>query len=118
MAGTMLFVAGFAAVFTSYGSAFGVVGTVQATVTKVLGIVTIFLGLMFAGSGQRIPFVLAAAGAQRAFRLFAAARRHAPTVMRIGGSLLIVVGPLEITGLWTALTARPQVLVVSWQPPL
>ncbi|MGC4939906.1 cytochrome c biogenesis CcdA family protein [Kribbella sp. DT2] len=58
--GTVLFVLGFAAVFTSYGAAFGAAGTAllvhQDTVTRVLGAVTIVLGLMFAGLLQRIPF--------------------------------------------------------------
>jgi cytochrome c-type biogenesis protein len=188
--GTVLFVLGFAAVFTSYGAAFGAIGTVllehQATVTRVLGAVTIVLGLMFAGFGSRIPiagrtfrigyqpkaglagapllgvlfgvgwtpcigptlaailalstgtggaargavlsfayslglgipFVIAAAGAQRAFRLYAVARRHARTVMRIGGFLLIVVGLLEVSGLWAELISRLQVFVATWRPPL
>lgn len=188
--GTVLFVLGFAAVFTSYGAAFGAIGTAllvhQTTVTRVLGVVTILLGLMFAGFGSRIPimgrtfrigyrpkaglagapllgvlfgvgwtpcigptlaailalstgtggaargatlsfayslglgipFVLAAAGAQRAFRLYAVARRHARSVMRIGGCLLILVGLLEVSGLWAELISRLQVLVVTWQPPL
>lgn len=56
--------------------------------------------------------------AQRAFKLYAVARRHARTVMRIGGCLLIVVGLLEVSGLWAELVNRIQVLVVTWRPPL
>jgi cytochrome c-type biogenesis protein len=75
--------------------------------------------LSFAYSlGLGIPFVLAAAGAQRAFKLYAVARRHARTVMQIGGCLLIVVGLLEVSGLWAELINRLQVLVVTWRPPL
>jgi cytochrome c-type biogenesis protein len=59
MVGTCLFVLGFAAVFTSYGVAVGAVGTVllehQVLVTRVLGVFTIGLGLMFAGFLSRIP---------------------------------------------------------------
>lgn len=58
--GTLLFVLGFAAVFTSYGAAFGAVGTAlishQVTVSRVLGAVTILLGLMFAGALEKLPF--------------------------------------------------------------
>ena len=39
-------------------------------------------------------------GARRALTLSAWARRHAPTVMRIGGGLLIVLGVLLVTGGW------------------
>jgi len=51
--GTLLFVLGFAAVFTSYGAVFGALGASlienQLTITRVLGGFTILLGLMFAG---------------------------------------------------------------------
>lgn len=50
--------------------------------------------------GLGVPFVLVALGARRALSLSALARRHAPTVMRIGGVLLLVLGLLLVTGLW------------------
>ena len=57
--GTALFVLGFALVFTSYGALFGVLGAAlvanQDVLIRVLGGVTIVLGLMFAGALDRIP---------------------------------------------------------------
>lgn len=65
--GTLLFVLGFAAVFTSYGAAFGAAGTLllrhQDLIIKVLGVFTIVLGLMFTGALSRIPLFV------RTFRL-------------------------------------------------
>jgi cytochrome c-type biogenesis protein len=59
VAGCLLFVAGFAAVFTSYGALFGGAGAAlllhQRTVTIVLGSLTIVLGLVFAGLLERLP---------------------------------------------------------------
>ena len=75
--------------------------------------------LSFAYSvGLGIPFLLAAFGVQRAFKVFAFARRHARAVMQIGGVLLIAVGILQVTGVWTSLIADLQVLVANWQTPL
>jgi cytochrome c-type biogenesis protein len=65
--GTLLFMLGFAAVFTSYGAAFGAAGTLllthQALIIKVLGVFTIVLGLIFTGVLARVPLL------SRSFRL-------------------------------------------------
>jgi len=52
--------------------------------------------------GLGIPFVLVALGTRRALTVSDWARRHAPTVMRIGGGLLILLGVLLVTGGWEA----------------
>jgi cytochrome c-type biogenesis protein len=57
VAGAMLFVLGFSVLFASYGMLFGGLGTIllshQQVVTRILGCVTIVLGLMFAGVFDR-----------------------------------------------------------------
>ncbi|MEV6382001.1 cytochrome c biogenesis protein CcdA [Streptomyces sp. NPDC051773] len=59
--GTALFVSGFAALFAAYGAFFGSMGNVllahQETVTRVLGALTIVLGLMFMGVLDRVPLL-------------------------------------------------------------
>jgi len=174
VAGTALFVLGFSALYTSYGLAFGSLGTVlkshQQMLTQVLGVLTILLGLLFAGVFDRfmftgrilrpsmrpraglagapllgvlfglgwspcigptltavltlaetsgtaargaflafvyclglgIPFLIVALAFQRGMRAFGFARRHARLITAIGGGMLVLVGVLEVTGLWTS----------------
>ncbi|MBV9449660.1 MAG: sulfite exporter TauE/SafE family protein [Streptosporangiaceae bacterium] len=60
VAGTALFVLGFSLVFVAYGAAFGSLGHLLTgharEVTRVLGGVTILLGLLFAGAFDRFTF--------------------------------------------------------------
>lgn len=190
VSGALLFVLGFAAVFTSYGALFGAVGATlvrhQDVILRVLGAITILLGVQFAGllgnvpwlsrtfrlgykpkvglagapmlgvmfgigwtpcigptlaavlslatstgtagrgavlsfaysAGLGLPFVLAALGVRRVFDLFQVARRHALSVMRVGGGALILLGILELTGLWTAWLAQLRTMIGTWQVPL
>lgn len=186
----VLFVAGFTAVFASYGVLFGSLGAwllaYQDVVVRVLGVVTIVLGLMFTGVLARLPlasttlrldyqprtgllgaplvgavfglgwtpcigptlaavltlsttsatagrgaflsvayalglggpFILAALSWQRMTRTFGWARRHARAIMRFGGVLLIVLGVVQVSGLWRWVTTWIQTLVVNWVVPL
>lgn len=167
--GALLFILGFTVVFVSFGALFGGLGRLllewAPVLTRVMGVVTILMGLAFLGGvpwlqrerritrrppaglagapvlgvvfglgwtpclgptlsavntlayteasagrgaalglayciGLGVPFLLVALGARRALSLSALARRHAPTVMRIGGVLLLVLGLLLVTGLW------------------
>jgi cytochrome c-type biogenesis protein len=141
MAGTMLFVLGFSALFATYGAASGGLGALlthhQAAVIKVLGAVTIVLGLLFAGIFDRfsfagrvvrpslrpraglagapllgVTFLIVSLAFQRSMRVFSYVRRHARAVTRIGGAMLVVVGLLEVTGAWaTAITW----MQIHWQ---
>lgn len=172
LAGSLLFVLGFSAVFVSFGALFGGLGRLlliwAPVLTRVAGVVTIVMGLAFLGAlpwlqrerrvhlrptgglagapvlgvvfglgwtpclgptlaavntlayaeasalrgailglayclGLGIPFVAIALGARRAVRMSGWARRHARTVMRLGGGLLVLLGVLLLLGWWDAL---------------
>lgn len=50
--------------------------------------------------GLGVPFVVVAASFSRAMERLEVVRRHARTVMRLGGALLVLIGLLQISGLW------------------
>ncbi|WP_179519694.1 cytochrome c biogenesis CcdA family protein [Nocardioides perillae] len=68
--------------------------------------------------GLGLPFVVAGLSVDRAMRSFRWARRRARLITRAGGTMLILLGLLQLTGWWTDLMARSQVWVSSWQAPL
>jgi cytochrome c-type biogenesis protein len=172
VAGALLFVLGFTAVFTAISSAFGGLGRLllqyDDVLTRVMGAVTVVVGLGFLGRlpllqrtkrlsvrpavglagapllgvvfglgwtpclgptlaavqslsfaqgtaargallgvayclGLGVPFVLVAVGARWALGATSVLRRHARTVTRVGGVVLVAVGVLLLTGLWTEL---------------
>jgi cytochrome c-type biogenesis protein len=51
--------------------------------------------------GLGVPFVLVALGARWAMGATGFLRRHAQTVTRVGGAVLVIVGLLLLTGVWT-----------------
>ena len=174
LVGSVLFVAGFSAVFVTSGALFGGLGSAlavhQDAVDIGLGLLTILLGLAFLGlvpglqrevrlhrlpspglagapvlgvlfgvgwtpclgptlaavqtlayreasagrgalltaaycAGLGIPFVLTGLAFSRALGAFAVVKRHYAVVMRIGGGLLVLVGLLLVSGLWSAVVA-------------
>lgn len=50
--------------------------------------------------GLGLPFVAVAASFSRAMERLAVVRRHARSVMRLGGALLVLIGVLQVSGLW------------------
>jgi cytochrome c-type biogenesis protein len=190
VAGAVLFVAGFAAVFTSYGVLFGALGAwligYQDVLVRILGVITIVLGIMFTGvlsriplagrtvglnyqprmglvgaplvgilfglgwtpcigptlaavltlatssadagrgaalsfaysAGLGIPFIVAAMSIHKVMASFGWARRHARAVMLAGGGMLILLGLLQVTGLWLYVMSWLQTFIVSWTVPL
>ncbi|MET2010538.1 cytochrome c biogenesis protein CcdA [Microbacterium chocolatum] len=75
------------------------------------------LGLAYS-LGLGIPFVLLALGFGWATRSVSFLRRHIRTVNLLGGGLLIVLGLLMVTGVWTALMAQLQGVFLSVPLPI
>jgi cytochrome c-type biogenesis protein len=71
------------------------------------------------GLGLGIPFLIMALAFQRGVTVFGFARRHSVAITRIGGGLLVLVGVLEVTGIWlAALTWMKVHWISNYQSPL
>jgi cytochrome c-type biogenesis protein len=185
--GVSLFILGFAAVFVSYGAAFGAAGywltKWQDPVTRVLGVFVILMGLVFTGAFRRlqrsvkpsftpklglagapllgivfgvgwtpclgptltaisllslnsgspwrgallavfyclglgVPFFIVALGFGWMTRALGWVRRHIRTINLLGGALLILIGVLMVTGLWTAWIFQMQALIGGFVLPI
>lgn len=69
--------------------------------------------------GLGLPFVLIALGMERGMRAVAFFRTHRVLIMRLGGALLIVLGLLMATGVWSAWTVQLQSWFANeWEMPL
>lgn len=75
------------------------------------------LGLAYS-LGLGIPFVLITLGFGWATRSVSFLRRHIRVVNLIGGALLIVLGLLMVTGVWTAIMAQLQGVFLSVPLPI
>ncbi|MEJ8280597.1 cytochrome c biogenesis CcdA family protein [Pseudonocardia spirodelae] len=69
-------------------------------------------------AGLGIPFVLIALGATRAVRALGWLRRHTRAVQVAGGVLLILVGALLVSGLWSQWLVKLQVSIAGFTPPI
>jgi cytochrome c-type biogenesis protein len=185
LAGTSLFVLGIAAVFVTTGTVVGSLGAnllrYADLISRLLGVLIIALGLVFAGVlrlGQRelrvsripaagvaaapllgvvfalgwtpcigptlgvvyslafsegtalrggllafvfalglgIPFVVAGLLYTKMARAVGFLRRHQLALLRVGGVLMVVVGLLLVTGVWTAVTASLRSTFASFVP--
>ncbi|MDT0300543.1 cytochrome c biogenesis CcdA family protein [Streptomonospora wellingtoniae] len=183
LVGSLLFVAGFSAVFVAVGVFVGGIGGLlldyAEPITRVLGAVTVLLGLMFMGAvpgltrevrihrvpgaglagapllgvvfglgwtpcigptlaavqslaftegsvgrgallslvyclGLGLPFVAASLLYRRALGAFDRVKRHYRAVTVAGGAMLVAVGLLLATGLWTDITAFMQRWVADY----
>ena len=184
--GVLLFIAGFSAVFISFGWLVAALGTQWQgsidIITRVLGIIVILMGIAFMGSipflqnerrlhvspkaglagapllgvafglgwtpclgptlssvlaltltegsqgrgvilavaycfGLGLPFLIFALSMERSKPMLAWMRRHRLALMRIGGTMLVILGVMLVTGLWGQVTGWLQGWIDSvWLP--
>lgn len=75
--------------------------------------------LSFAYSlGLGIPFLIAALSLTKAMRVFGWARRNGQWISRIGGASLVIIGVLQVSGVWSRLVYELQFLVAGWTTPI
>jgi cytochrome c-type biogenesis protein len=67
-------------------------------------------------AGLGLPFLLAALAYRRAMSAFDVLRRHRVAITRAGGVLLVLIGVLLVTGIWTDLVVRMQNVIVDFTP--
>ena len=75
------------------------------------------LGLAYS-LGLGLPFLVLALGWGWASRSVAFLRRHIRTLNIVGGGVLVLLGVLMVTGLWTALMSALQQVVINVPLPL
>ncbi len=182
--GSTLFVAGFSALFISYGALFGELGarvsTNEEIITRVLGVLTIVMGFLFLGAfplmptikpristtggligapilgflfgvgwtpcigpalasvealafqessairgailsfgyclGLGLPFIATGLSLDKSKTLRKSLTKSGSKISKIGGVLLIVIGILQLMGLWTTLMIDIRSLISNFAP--
>jgi len=182
--GSLLFVAGFSALFISYGALFGELGSRIATneesITRVLGVLTILMGVIFLGAfplmptikpristtggligapllgflfgvgwtpcigpalasvqalafqessavrgailslgyciGLGAPFIATGLFLDKSGKIRKVALKSGNSISKVGGVLLILIGILQLTGLWTDLMIEMRYWISDFVP--
>jgi len=182
--GSLLFVAGFSALFISYGALFGELGSRIATneesITRVLGVLTILMGVIFLGAfplmptikpristtggligapllgflfgvgwtpcigpalasvqalafqessavrgailslgyciGLGAPFIATGLFLDKSEKIRKVAVKSGNSISKVGGVLLILIGILQLTGLWTDLMIEMRYWISDFVP--
>jgi cytochrome c-type biogenesis protein len=66
--------------------------------------------------GLGLPFLVTALAFSRAMSAFDWVRRHQLAILRAGGGMLVAIGVLLVTGLWSEITVAMQVWITGFTP--
>ena len=69
-------------------------------------------------AGLGVPFLVAALAYRRAMASFGVLRRHRVAITRFGGALLVLIGVLLVTGVWTDLMVWLRGGISSFEPAI
>jgi cytochrome c-type biogenesis protein len=69
-------------------------------------------------AGLGLPFLVASATITSALTVFVGVRRHAHRIAMAGGAMMVLLGVLQVSGIWSGLVADLQGVVAGWQAPL
>lgn len=72
--------------------------------------------MAFYCAGLGVPFIVAAIAFRRTLGAFAWVKRHYVWVIRTGGTMLVAVGVLLVTGVWEHITYQMQIWSSSFTP--
>jgi len=64
--------------------------------------------------GLGVPFLVSALAYRKALGLFGRVKRHYRLITRLGGGMLVLIGVLLVTGLWTDMTLHMQTWISGW----
>ncbi len=89
------------------GPTLGAVLGLAASTDRASALRGAFLSLMYC-LGLGLPFLVTGLAFDRTMRALAVVKRHYRTVMIAGGTMLVAIGVLQVTGVWTSLMDRLQ----------
>ncbi len=96
------------------GAILGAITTMALVGSDVAGALTLLIAYSL---GLGLPFMVVAAGFGRAMPLLRRVNRHLPTLNRVAGGLIIMVGLFMLVGAYQSFFVR-LIRISGWQPPL
>lgn len=99
------------------GPTLGAVLSLAASSDQASAVRGAFLSLMYC-LGLGVPFLIAGLTFDRAMHAMSIVKRHYRAVMTVGGSLLVAIGLLQVTGVWTEWMQRLQTNFGGTELPL
>jgi cytochrome c-type biogenesis protein len=95
------------------GPTLGVVLTLALTTSSALRGAILSLAYCL---GLGLPFILSGLAFRRAMSTFSVVKRHYRVVMAVGGGMLVLIGILQVTGVWNRIVLELQTQIQDFTP--